>query len=147
MLNKATDPTFQAYSAAQAQAYNAGRYTAYSVLLYSAIFDYHTQHNGTYDLLLDVGCGPGNATRDLASSFVDVVAVDPGAAMIDTARAQGYETKSGKKIRFEVCPAEDIASLPGLGEESVDIITAAMAVSFSPTFISHEIDLLKGTLV
>lgn len=33
-------------------------------------------------MLLDVGCGPGNATRDVALSFDEAIGVDPGVSGI-----------------------------------------------------------------
>ncbi|KAI9743313.1 MAG: hypothetical protein M1818_003159 [Claussenomyces sp. TS43310] len=145
MTNKASDPTFRAYSIAQAQAYAAGRSTAYTPLLYSTVLEFHTERDGCYDLLLDVGCGPGNATRDLAASFVNVIGVDPSPAMIQVARAHGYLTKSGNKVLFEVTTADEITSIPGIQEGSVDMITAAMAAHWfdMPQFWTAAAKVLK----
>jgi SAM-dependent methyltransferase len=65
---------------------------------------------------LDVGCGTGQFTRQLAAQFETVVGTDPSADQID--HAQAYE-----RVRYEVGPAERI----DLPDRSVDLITAAQA--------------------
>lgn len=54
---------FQLYTQEQAQAYATGRGTTYPPLLYAAILDYHSKGDGDFKRLLDVGSGPGKATR------------------------------------------------------------------------------------
>jgi ubiquinone/menaquinone biosynthesis C-methylase UbiE len=81
------------------------------------------------DTLLDVGCGPGNATRDLVSHFSHVLGADPGQEMINAASQIGGQTASGEPIQFLVAPAEQIAAKVELA--SVDLLVAAMAVSIS----------------
>jgi hypothetical protein len=123
-----TDPTFRSYSAEEAKLYAASR-LSYSQNTYNKVLDHHTATGGKFDLLLDVGCGPGNATRDLALSFDRTIGADPGAQMIEAANALGGKTKSGKAIEFVVAPAEEISQIKHLGPSSVDLLTAAMAVS------------------
>lgn len=123
------DPTFRKYTPQQAQEYALGRGTAYSPLLYSAVFSFHTDGGGDYERLLDVGCGPGNATRDLATSFCEAIGIDPSDAMIAIAREKGYKSKNGNDVIFEVISGERMEQTPGVEPESVDVITAAMAVS------------------
>jgi 2-polyprenyl-3-methyl-5-hydroxy-6-metoxy-1,4-benzoquinol methylase len=125
MSSKASDPTFRSYTLAEAKIYAAHR-LSYSEDLYNVVLSHHASTDGQFNLLLDVGCGPGNATRDLASSFDEVVGADPGEEMINAARELEGETKSGKKIRFEVCGAEELTKIEGL-EGKVDLLTAAMA--------------------
>lgn len=72
--------------------------------------------------------GPGNATRDLSIHFEKVVACDPSASMIATARELGGRTKNGEPIIFQVREAERCDTLDGIPPGSVDLITAAMAV-------------------
>jgi len=83
--------------------------------------------------LLDVGCGPGNATRDVALQFERAVGADPGEQMIEAAREIGGKTKSGEEIRFVVRVAEEISGIECLeevnGNGKVDLLIAAMAVS------------------
>ncbi|PMD24966.1 S-adenosyl-L-methionine-dependent methyltransferase [Hyaloscypha hepaticicola] len=121
-----TDPTFRSYSAEEAKLYAASR-LSYSHNIYNKILDHHTATGGEFDLLLDVGCGPGNATRDLALSFHRSIGADPGKQMIEAANALGGKTKSGKDIEFVVSTAEDISQIKDLKPSSVDLLTAAMA--------------------
>ena len=54
--------------------------------------------------LLDVGCGPGTITLDLARLVApgEVVGVDASAAVIDEAKAAAASAGSGAAVRFEV---------------------------------------------
>jgi len=121
-----SDPTFKSYSAAQAQAY-AGARGSYPDALYEAILKYHADSSKKFGLVLDVGCGPGNATRDVAIAFDQAIGTDPGKEMINTARTLGGKTRSGEAIKFEVSPAEECSTVSGLAPESVDLLTSAMA--------------------
>jgi trans-aconitate 3-methyltransferase len=140
-----SDPTFRRYTPDQAKLYADGRRHAYSQSLYEIIFHYHAETGGQFDTLLDVGCGPGNATRDLALAFDVAIGVDPGEQMIATARDDSGKTATGRKVLFEVLPAEECASIRATKSweevmksrqkesedpvEGVDLLTAAMAVS------------------
>lgn len=119
-----TDPTFRSYSSEQAKAYASHR-TTYDPAVYKTIFDFHAANGGQFGLVVDCGCGPGNATRDLALMFEHAVGTDAGAAMIDAAREKGGKTKSGADISFEVVPAETFSQAGGLEPESVDVLTVA----------------------
>lgn len=123
-----TDPTFRSYQPSQAKAYASYR-PSYSQELYDTIRAHHASTGGSFNLLLDVGCGPGTATRDVALWFENAIGVDPGKEMIATARSLGRKTKTGKDVRFEVASAEEFSGIDGLEEESVDMITSATAVS------------------
>lgn len=122
------DPTFRSYSSEEAKIYATHR-LSYPEALYNKVLEYHASTGGQFGLLFDVGCGPGNATRDVALSFDQAIGADPGDAMIEAARELGRKTRSGKDIRYEVCPAEEISKIEGLEKESVDLLTSAMAVS------------------
>lgn len=65
---------------------------------------------------VDVGCGNGQLTRQLADHFSSVVGVDPSADQIANAVRCG-------RVAYQCAPAE---KLP-LPERSVDLITAAQA--------------------
>jgi trans-aconitate 3-methyltransferase len=125
--HKVSDPTFRSYTAEQAKTY-ASRRLSYPHAFYDAILSRHSATGGQFNLLLDVGCGPGNATRDVAPSFDRAVGVDAGPAMIGAARELGGRTRSGCEIRFEVSPAEELSHVEGLELASVDLLIAAMAV-------------------
>ena len=123
----ASDPTFRSYKRSQAQQY-AGARPAYPPVLYEHIFAEHAASGGAFGFVLDVGCGPGSATRDLAPAFERAVGVDAGEEMINVARERGGETKTGESIRYEECEAEQMAGTPGLPLGEVDLITVATAV-------------------
>ena len=123
-----TDPTFRSYSAAQAQTYAIER-RSYSNELYDIVLKYHKTTGGKSDQLLDVGCGPGNVTRDLSIAFDHAVGIDPGAEMIAAARSRNGKTRAGNEIKFEIKSAEECSKINGLQAGSVDLLTAAMAVS------------------
>jgi SAM-dependent methyltransferase len=138
------DPTFSTSSASQAQQYAATRGSSYPAELYKTILDFHNTGSGPNNssvFALDVGCGPGNAARDLAMYFDRVIGVDPSAEMINTARKKLQELEEpwkdfAERVTFQVCGAEGIDTLEGVEEGSVDVITAAMAVGSSSPFAS-----------
>jgi SAM-dependent methyltransferase len=123
-----SDPTFRTYSAEEAKTYAAHR-LSYSQNLYSTILNHHSSTGGQVTLLLDVGAGPGNATRNVALSFEQAIGCDPGEQMIETAKETGGKTKSGADVQYVVSPAEEISKIEGLEQRSVDLLIAAMAVS------------------
>jgi len=132
-IPKVTDPTFRSYSAEQAKAYASHR-SSYDPAVYQTIFDYHAANGGHFGLVLDCGCGPGNATRDLALAFDQAIGTDAGTAMIDAAREVGGKTRSGADIRFDVAPAETFSQVEGLKPESVDMLTVASMDYLFPEF-------------
>lgn len=122
-----SDPTFRRYTQDQAKVYASQR-LSYPSELYEAVLAHHSSTGGQFGLLVDVGCGPGNATRDVAHSFDRALGVDPGAAMIETARGLGGKTRAGEEIGFVAGAAEELSDVPGVREGRVDLVTAAMAV-------------------
>ena len=151
--NNNSDPTFRDYNHIQAKQYAESR-LSYSSKLYNTILRHHADTGGRFNTLLDVGCGPGNATRDLAPSFDTVMGIDPGVEMIDLARQLGGTSKTDQCIQFQVGTAEDCANVPGItAENSVDLLVSAMAVSHYYTEPIEKTNrglanqLPKGTLV
>ena len=140
-----SDPTFRHYDQVKAQSY-ANHRGSYSSKLYDTILDYHREvGNGRFDALLDVGCGPGNSTRDLAQQFERAYAVDPGAELIQSAKKLGGTSRNSSPIVFAVAPAEDFAKQPeiprydiNIDGSGVDMITAGMAVSTYARGVSRE---------
>jgi SAM-dependent methyltransferase len=124
-----SDPTFRSYSSEQAKFYSSQRFS-YDPAIYDVVLDYHSTTGGQLGLVLDIGCGPGNATRDIALSFDQAIGIDAGSAMIERAREIGGVTKSSSAIRFEVSPAEEFSHVKGIAPGSVDMVTSAMAVRF-----------------
>ncbi|GKZ25173.1 hypothetical protein AbraIFM66951_001131 [Aspergillus brasiliensis] len=120
-----SDPTFRRYTPSQATQYAANR-SSYPAALYDLVIRFHAESNGHFNTLLDVGCGPGNATRDLAPYFERVVGIDPGLEMIQTAQRLGGVTGSDSPIDFQVATAEDCAKIQNV-ENGVDLLVSAMA--------------------
>ena len=114
------DSTFRAYSSAQALEY-AQRRGGYPEALITEIVKLHKTTGGAFNTLLDLGCGPGSATRDLAVHFDRATGIDPSAEMIAAATAIGGSAKKGP-IAFREGEAEVCGGVP---DRSVDLITAA----------------------
>jgi trans-aconitate 3-methyltransferase len=124
---KQIDSTFRNYSSEQAAKYANVR-LGYSPTLIDYILRHHSTSGGQTKLLLDVGCGPGNATRSLSPHFSGVIGADPGEAMLQVATELAGTTSTGVPIEWQTSAAEDIDKIPGLQPGSVDMITAATAV-------------------
>jgi len=68
--------------------------------------------------VLEIGCGTGQLTRQLAGRAFNLTAIDIGAAMIEAARRNVADPMAG----FQVCSFEDFA-----GSEHFDLIVSATA--------------------
>lgn len=75
--------------------------------------------------ILDVGCGPGTITVDLAARTPQgfVYAIDPSAEVIQKARKHAEEMGI-TNVRFEIGDIFDYKSLEGVSEASFDIVHA-----------------------
>jgi len=75
--------------------------------------------------VLDVGCGPGTITVDLASRLPQgfVYAIDPSADVIEKARQHAQE-KRVTNVRFEVGDIHNWQGLDGVKEGSFDVVHA-----------------------
>ena len=122
-----SDPTFRNYTSKQAATYAAHR-LSYPAKLYETVINHHEKTGGQFNRVLDLGCGPGNATRDIAGYFEEAIGCDAGEAMIGTAREMGGKTKSGKDIVWVIGSGEEFTGLEEVGEGTLDLITVAMAV-------------------
>lgn len=122
--------TFRTFTPAQSSDYAQHR-RDYHPSLYQAIIGHHTATGGQLGTVVDVGCGPGTATRSLAAHFDAAVGLDQGESMIATARSLGGTTASSSAVRFEVSSAEslgaDLAGGDAVRDGSVDLVTAATA--------------------
>ncbi|KAF4428920.1 hypothetical protein F53441_14033 [Fusarium austroafricanum] len=118
------DVTFRNYSSQQASDYNEGR-IGYSESLIDLIMRHHKSTNGQTGTVLDIGCGPGTATRLFAPHFDVAYGADPGASMIETATSLVGESRSGAPILYKLSTAENIDKIDGIAHSSVDMITAA----------------------
>lgn len=124
----ASDPTFRSYSSTQATSYARHRRVSLSPI-HSFVLDHHKFTGGNNGTLLDVGCGPGNVTNVLAQSFETAMGVDPGSEMINVARHSDGKTSTEAPVQYYVCAAEELDQVKEISHGSVDLITAAMAVS------------------
>ena len=121
------EKTFSSYNQEQGKAYAQAR-LEYHPTLFQTILDHHASTGGQFDTLIDIGCGPGQAARGLASHFAHAIGLDPSEGMITTARSLGGLTSISEPIRYEVSTAEDLgtslAQRP-IQNNSVDLICAA----------------------
>src|SRR5262245_39450025 len=58
--------------------------------------------------LLDVGCGPGIVTLDLAPRFEEAIGLDPDADMLAEAALRAERLRS-ENVRWVLAPAEEIS--------------------------------------
>jgi SAM-dependent methyltransferase len=70
--------------------------------------------------VLEVGCGTGQATAGFAARGLDVVAIDPGAALVDVGRQKFI---GAPNVRFEIASFE---AWP-LGQRSFHLVAAAQS--------------------
>ncbi len=68
--------------------------------------------------VLDVGCGVGRETVELARRGARVVAVDLSPTLIDSARRRATEAGVIDRVEFRVCAAEDLAA----SEDRFDVV-------------------------
>ncbi|WPH00660.1 Hypothetical protein R9X50_00349000 [Acrodontium crateriforme] len=124
------EQTFSKYDQSQSTAYAQIR-RDYHPEVYAEILKQHETSGGKLDVLLDVGCGPGNVTRSLAPHFTQAIGLDPGEQMLATARsltAAAHEN-GNSNITFSLSSAEALGSnlSPPIADVSVDLITAGNA--------------------
>lgn len=74
-MSETGEKTFKSFTASDGKAYHIGR-PAYAPALYELILLHHASTSGGFTTLLDVGCGPGKATRDLATRFEKVLGIE-----------------------------------------------------------------------
>lgn len=110
----------------------AAKYAAtrkgYPPALIKYIVDHHCATGGETKLLLDVGCGPGNSTQDLAPYFEHVFGADPGEGMIKAAKELGGLSAAGNPIEYQIGLAEELDKLEEPKRGSVDLINVTAAV-------------------
>jgi ubiquinone/menaquinone biosynthesis C-methylase UbiE len=78
------------------------------------------------ELLLDVGCGTGNAALLAAETGARVLGVDPSPRLIELARESAY--RRGLQANFELGEA---AALP-LAEGAADVVVSVFGAVFAP---------------
>lgn len=146
MTSTVTETTFSTYNEEQAKAYSHIR-VGYHPNVYKAVVDYHKSTNGQLQTLLDVGCGPGLATRSLAPHFTNVIGLDPSSGMIAIAHGLNLRSSTFQPARFEISTAETLGGelSPPIEDSSVDLITAANAAHWfdMPAFWRRAVRVLK----
>ncbi|KAK3395300.1 methyltransferase [Podospora didyma] len=135
------ETTFKSFTKDQGANYAAHR-SPYDTKVYDLIIQHHTATGGHLTTLVDVGCGPGGATRELAKHFASAIGLDASEGMIATAQSLLTDDQTSKKITFRVGGAED---LPGIEAGSVDLLTAATAAHWfdMPRFWASAARVLK----
>ncbi|KAL6904290.1 S-adenosyl-L-methionine-dependent methyltransferase [Trichoderma evansii] len=120
------EETFRAYTQKQGEMYAADR-PGYSPALFKSIIDHHKSTGGELNTIVDVGCGTGQATCDLAQYFSEAIGLDPSEGMIEIARASAKSALP--PVRFDISAAEDLGTdlEPPIAESSIDLLTAATA--------------------
>ncbi|CAD6573198.1 MAG: hypothetical protein ASARMPRED_005930 [Alectoria sarmentosa] len=145
-ISESSESTFRSYTPALAKAYAAGR-GSYHENLFNTIIDNHKSTGGSMQVLLDIGCGPGNSTRPLARHFDSAFGIDPSPEMINTARnlSAAPDTASGKSIIFSVGKAEEMDGPFRETEHGVDLLTSGTAAHWfdMPRFWSSAAACLK----
>jgi trans-aconitate methyltransferase len=104
--------------------------------LYAANTAHHRRYDGDFlvtlpvrstDAIVDLGCGSGDFTAQLAARVPDgrVLGLDPQPSMIDEARRRALPNQS-----FAVAPAQELRSVAGAGE--FDVVTSRAAMHWIP---------------
>lgn len=103
------------------KSFNAAHYDnarpSYPQSFYEELMAYHS---GKTDLAVDIGCGTGLVTFELAKYFTDVIGTDPSITMIKQCK-----TRPSANIDFKVGSAE---ALPDIAANSIDMITGAECI-------------------
>ncbi|KAK0719328.1 S-adenosyl-L-methionine-dependent methyltransferase [Lasiosphaeris hirsuta] len=138
------DPTYRSYTPSQAATYAQHRPSPPPALV-KLILDHHATTGGQTGVLLDVGCGPGLATRAFSKHFDVAVGSDAGDSMIQIATELGGQTARGEPIRWVAYSAEEINKVPGVEKGSVDLVTAAYAAHWfdMPKFWAAAAEIMK----
>lgn len=136
------EATFKNYTASDAAKYATYR-LAYNPLLIELVVQNHTSTGGGLNQVLDIGCGPGIATRQIAAYFQHVVGIDAGASMIEQAQKTDCFSASGEQAVFKICNAESIDQ--SFEPASIDLITIATAAHWfdMPRFYAAASKVLK----
>ncbi|KEP54033.1 putative S-adenosylmethionine-dependent methyltransferase [Rhizoctonia solani 123E] len=109
--------------------FNAASYASfrptYPRSLFEFIYTYHAQSGRAgWETVVDLGCGTGQATLEVADQFKEAVGCDPSEGMVKNARLAAEQSGRAQKPEFVVSPAEKLSFL---GDSSVDMAIAAQA--------------------
>ncbi|CAE6456202.1 unnamed protein product [Rhizoctonia solani] len=109
--------------------FNAASYASfrptYPRSLYDFIYTYHAQsRRAGWEKVVDLGCGTGQATLEVADQFKEAIGCDPSEGMVENARIAAEQSGRAQKPKFVVSPAEKLSFLE---DDSVDMVVAAQA--------------------
>lgn len=135
------ESTFRSYGKDESKRYAQLR-LAYHPSVYESIVAQHTASGAKLDSLLDLGCGPGLATRDLAAYFNHATGIDAGESMIEVAQNMDIKTSTSEPVAFKLTSAEEMV---GIEDNSIDVITAANAAHWfdMPAFWKRAAQVLR----
>ncbi|KAF8755081.1 S-adenosyl-L-methionine-dependent methyltransferase [Rhizoctonia solani] len=106
--------------------FNAASYASfrptYPRSLYDFIYTYHAQSKRAgWEKVVDLGCGTGQATLEVADRFKKAIGCDPSEGMVENARLAAEQSGRARKPEFVVSPAEKLSFLE---DSSADMIIA-----------------------
>ncbi|CAE6415610.1 unnamed protein product [Rhizoctonia solani] len=109
--------------------FNAASYASfrptYPRSLYDFIYAYHGQsRRAGWERVVDLGCGTGQATLEVADQFKEAIGCDPSEGMVENAWLAAEQSGRARKPEFVVSQAEKLSFL---GDNSVDMVVAAQA--------------------
>jgi ubiquinone/menaquinone biosynthesis C-methylase UbiE len=100
-------------------AITASHYSAYRPPLHSIILGRALRQNRKRQIGLDIGCGTGRSTRELANFCNYVVGLDPSKSML-------VKTEKHEKVNYVNSPGEQIP----IAAKSVDVVTLAGSLHY-----------------
>ncbi|ODQ78731.1 hypothetical protein BABINDRAFT_8972 [Babjeviella inositovora NRRL Y-12698] len=115
-----------------AKTFSAVKYSrfrpTYPAEFYEQLLAYHKKWQCETALAVDVGCGPGTASRALLEYFDEVVGYDLSATMISTANKIAQDVLPSQdldRISFHVSLAHNLGQIEA---KTVDMVIAAQAI-------------------
>lgn len=93
---------------------------------YDRVFAYHDAHSGSYDTAHDIGTGPGQVARILASRFQEVIASDPNVTHVDICRRRNAATQA--EMQFLLSSAEELPEKVPPGSADAIFVGEALAL-------------------
>ncbi|KAF9579674.1 hypothetical protein BGW38_003969 [Lunasporangiospora selenospora] len=107
----------------------------YNNHFFKMIYNYHRNHNGQFDIAVDVGTGTGKVAYELATTFARVKGLDASSTMLKNAVQKD-------NVTYHIAKSEDLSILES---SSVDVLTVAQALHWfdHPQFFSEVKRVLK----
>lgn len=102
--------------------YSGSKYLNFRPAYPQSFFDHIEKYTGHVGLAVDVGCGPGTATAEIAKFADKVVGLEPGSSMVETAQKQN----PGPNIEYVQGTDDELTRV--FEEDTVDLVTVAQAI-------------------